>query len=137
MDAFFVSVEELDDPSLKGKPVVVGHDGPRGVVSTANYEARKYGIHSALSIAMAHRLCPKLVVVEPHFNRYKEVSRQVHEIFHEYTDIIEPLSLDEAYLDVSDRAGSWERARQIAQEIKRRTRDELGLTCSVKLSFAK
>ena len=137
MDAFFVSVEELDDPSLKGKPVVVGHDGPRGVVSTANYEARKYGIHSALSIAMAHRLCPKLVVVEPHFNRYKEVSRQVHEIFHEYTDIIEPLSLDEAYLDVTENKCGIDMAVDIAREIKQKIRQKTGLTASAGVSYCK
>ena len=137
MDAFFVSVEELDDPSLKGKPVVVGHDGPRGVVSTANYEARKYGIHSALSIAMAHRLCPKLVVVEPHFNRYKEVSRQVHEIFHEYTDIIEPLSLDEAYLDVTENKCGIDMAVDIAREIKQKIKQKTGLTASAGVSYCK
>ena len=137
MDAFFVSVEELDDPSLKRKPVVVGHDGPRGVVSTANYEARKYGIHSALSIAMAHRLCPKLVVVEPHFNRYKEVSRQVHEIFHEYTDIIEPLSLDEAYLDVTENKCGIDMAVDIAREIKQKIRQKTGLTASAGVSYCK
>ena len=137
MDAFYVSVEELDDPSLKGKPVVVGHDGPRGVVSTANYVARKYGIHSALPIAMAHRLCPKLVVVEPHFNRYKEVSRQVHEIFHEYTDLIEPLSLDEAYLDVTDNKRGMDMAVDIAREIKQKIRQVTGLTASAGVSYCK
>ena len=137
MDAFYVSVEELDDPSLKGKPVVVGHDGLRGVVSTANYVARKYGIHSALPIAMAHRLCPKLVVVEPHFNRYKEVSRQVHEIFHEYTDLIEPLSLDEAYLDVTDNKRGMDMAVDIAREIKQKIRQVTGLTASAGVSYCK
>ena len=137
MDAFFVSVEELDNPSLKGKPVVVGHDGPRGVVSTANYVARKYGIHSALSIVMAHRLCPKLVVVEPHFNRYKEVSRQVHEIFHEYTDLIEPLSLDEAYLDVTENKRGMNMAVDIAREIKQKIRLVTGLTASAGVSYCK
>lgn len=137
MDAFFVSVEELDDPSLKGKPVVVGHDGPRGVVSTANYVARQYGVHSAQPIAVAHRLCPDLLVVEPHFSRYKEVSRQVHDIFHEYTDLIEPLSLDEAYLDVTDNKFGIDMAVDIAREIKKRIRQATGLTASAGVSYCK
>ena len=137
MDAFFVSVEELDDPSLKGKPVVVGHDGPRGVVSTANYVARQYGVHSAQPIAVAHRLCPDLLVVEPHFSRYKEVSRQVHDIFHEYTDLIEPLSLDEAYLDVTDNKFGIDMAVDIAWEIKKRIRQVTGLTASAGVSYCK
>ncbi len=137
MDAFFVSVEELDDPSLKGKPVVVGHDGPRGVVSTANYVARQYGVHSALPIAVAHRLCPDLLVVEPHFSRYKEVSRQVQDIFHEYTDLIEPLSLDEAYLDVTDNKFGIDMAVDIAREIKKRIRQVTGLTASAGVSYCK
>lgn len=137
MDAFFVSVEELDDPSLKGKPVVVGHDGPRGVVSTANYVARQYGVHSAQPIAVAHRLCPDLLVVEPHFSRYKEVSRQVHDIFHEYTDLIEPLSLDEAYLDVTDNKFGIDMAVDIAREIKKRIRQVTGLTASAGVSYCK
>lgn len=137
MDAFFVSVEELDDPSLKGNPVVVGHDGPRGVVSTANYVARQYGVHSAQPIAVAHRLCPDLLVVEPHFSRYKEVSRQVHDIFHEYTDLIEPLSLDEAYLDVTDNKFGIDMAVDIAREIKKRIRQVTGLTASAGVSYCK
>ena len=137
MDAFYVSVEELDNPSLKGKPVVVGHDGPRGVVSTANYVARRYGIHSALPIAVAHRLCPNLIVVEPHFNRYKEVSRQVHDIFHEYTDLIEPLSLDEAYLDVTDNKRGMDMAVDIAREIKQKIKQVTGLTASAGVSYCK
>ena len=136
-DAFFVSVEELDNPSLKGKPVVVGHDGPRGVVSTANYVARQYGVHSAQPIAVAHRLCPKLVVIEPHFNRYKEVSRQMHDIFHEYTDIVEPLSLDEAYLDVTDNKSGKDMAVDIAREIKQKIREATGLTVSAGVSYCK
>ena len=137
MDAFFVSVEELDNPSLKGHPVVVGQDGPRGVVSTANYVARKYGVHSALPIAVAHRLCPNLIVVEPHFSRYKEVSRQVHEIFHEYTDLIEPLSLDEAYLDVTENKRGMDMAVDIAREMKQRIRQVTGLTASAGVSYCK
>ena len=136
-DAFYVSVEELDNPSLKGKPVVVGHDGPRGVVSTANYVARQYGIHSAQPIAVAHRLCSKLIVVEPHFSRYKEMSRRMHDIFHEYTDIIEPLSLDEAYLDVTDNKPGMEMAVDIAREIKQKIREATGLTVSAGVSYCK
>ena len=137
LDAFYASVEELDNPSLKGKPVVVGHDGPRGVVSTANYVARQYGIHSALPIAVAHRLCPSLVVVEPHFDRYKEMSRQVREIFLEYTDIIEPLSLDEAYLDVTENKCGMTMAVDIAREIKQKIRETTGLTASAGVSYCK
>jgi DNA polymerase-4 len=137
MDAFYVSVEELDNPSLRGKPVVVGHDGPRGVVSTANYVARQYGIHSALPIAVAHRLCSRLVVVEPHFNRYKEVSRQVHEIFHEYTDLVEPISLDEAFLDVTENKPGIELAVDIAREIKQKIHERLQLTASAGISYNK
>lgn len=137
MDAFFVSVEEYDNPTLKGHPVVVGYDGPRGVVATANYEARKFGVHSAQSIAMAHRLCPNLIVVEGHYNRYKEVSARIHKIFHDYTDIIEPLSLDEAYLDVTANKKGITMAMDIAKEIKIRIRQETGLTASAGVSYCK
>ncbi len=137
MDAFFVSVEEHDNPALKGHPVVVGYDGPRGVVATANYEARKYGIHSAMAVATAHRLCPKLIVVEGHYNRYKEVSAQVHAIFRDYTDLIEPLSLDEAYLDVTTNKKSIPLAMDIAKEIKQRIYDTTGLTASAGVSYCK
>lgn len=99
MDAFFASVEQLDDPSLRGKPIAVGFDMPRSVVSTASYEARKWGVHSAQPMATAKRLCPSLVIVEPHFDRYKEISAQVHEIFAQYTHLIEPISIDEAFLE--------------------------------------
>lgn len=137
MDAFFVSVEELDNPALKGHPVVVGYDGPRGVVATANYEARKYGVHSAMAMTTAHRLCPKLVVVEGHFNRYKEISAQIHSIFRDYTDLIEPLSLDEAYLDVTTNKKSIPLAMDIAKEIKQRIRETTGLTASAGVSYCK
>ena len=102
MDAFFASVEQRDNPELRGKPIAVGFDGPRGVVSTASYEARPFGVHSAMSMAQAKRRCPQLIVVSSHFDRYKEVSRQIHAVFHEYTDLVEPISLDEAFLDVSE-----------------------------------
>lgn len=137
MDAFFVSVEEHDNPALKGHPVAVGYDGPRGVVATANYVARKYGVHSALPISTAHRLCPNLIVVEGHYQRYKEVSQQVHKVFNEYTDIIEPLSLDEAYLDVTTNKKGIALAVDIAREIKQRILEETGLTASAGVSYCK
>ena len=102
MDQFFAAVEQRDNPELRGKPIAVGHDAERGVVSTASYEARRFGVHSAQSIQVAKRLCPQLIIVEPHFLRYKEVSAQLHGIFHDYTDLIEPISLDEAFLDVTE-----------------------------------
>ena len=98
MDAFLASVEQRDNPELRGKPVAVGFDGARGVVSTASYEARKFGVHSAQPIAQAKRLCPHLNIVYPHFDAYKEVSAQIHEVFHEYTDIIEPISVSYTHL---------------------------------------
>ena len=101
MDAFYASVEQHDNPELKGKPVAVGGSRERGVVAAASYEARKFGVRSAMPSTRAYHLCPKIVFVKPRFERYKEVSRQIHVIFHEYTDLIEPLSLDEAYLDVT------------------------------------
>ena len=101
MDQFYVAVEQRDTPELRGKPVAVGHDAERGVVSTASYEARRYGVHSAQSIQVAKRLCPQLIIVEPHFQKYKEASGQIRDIFHDYTDLIEPISLDEAFLDVT------------------------------------
>lgn len=137
MDAFFVSVEEHDNPALKGHPVVVGYDGPRGVVATANYEARKFGVHSAMAMATAHRLCKNLIVVEGHYNRYKEVSAQIHAIFRDYTDLIEPLSLDEAYLDVTANKKSIPLAMDIAKEIKQRILETTGLTASAGVSYCK
>lgn len=137
MDAFFVSVEEHDNPSLKGHPVVVGYDGPRGVVATANYEARKFGVHSAMAVATAHRLCPDLIVVNGNYNRYKEVSSQIHAIFHDYTDLIEPLSLDEAYLDVTTNKKGIPLAVDIAKQIKARILETTGLTASAGVSYCK
>ena len=102
MDQFFAAVEQRDQPELRGMPIAVGHDAERGVVSTASYEARKFGVHSAQSIQVAKRLCPQLIIVEPHFHKYKEVSGQIRDIFSDYTDLIEPLSLDEAFLDVTE-----------------------------------
>ena len=137
MDQFFAAVEQLDNPELKGKPMAVGHDAERGVVSTASYEARRFGVHSAQSIQVAKRLCPQLIIVEPHFQRYKEVSSQLHEIFHDYTDLIEPISLDEAFLDVTDNKKGVELAVDIAREIKQRIRETTGLTASAGVSYCK
>ena len=143
MDQFFAAVEQREDPELRGKPIAVGHDAERGVVSTASYEARRFGVHSAQSIQVAKRLCPQLIIVEPHFQKYKEVSAQLHEIFHDYTDLIEPISLDEAFLDVTEnktmvstnRQGMW--AMDIAREIKQRIRETTGLTASAGVSYCK
>ncbi len=137
MDAFFASVEVHDDPSLRGKPIAVGFDGPRGVVSTASYEARRFGVHSAMSIAAARRRCPQLIVVDSHYARYKEVSAKIHEIFHDYTDLIEPISLDEAFLDVTDNKRGIALAVDIAREIKQRIHDATGLTASAGVSYCK
>jgi DNA polymerase-4 len=130
MDAFYASVEQRDDPKLKGLPVVVAWKGPRSVVCAASYEARRYGVHSAMSVARALRLCPQAVYVPPDFTRYREVSRQVREIFVRHTDIIEPLSLDEAYLDVTSNKMGLPSATEVAQVIRRTIREEVGLTAS-------
>ncbi|MCH3980727.1 MAG: DNA polymerase IV [Prevotella sp.] len=137
MDAFFASVEQRDHPEWRGIPLAVGFDGPRGVVSTASYEARQYHIHSAMAIASAKRLCPFLKIVEPHFERYKEVSRQVHDIFLQYTDLVEPISIDEAFLDVTENKKGLEFARDIAMEIKQKIREKTHLTASAGVSYNK
>ena len=137
MDQFFAAVEQHDNPELKGKPIAVGHDAERGVVSTASYEARRFGVHSAQSIQVAKRLCPQLIIVEPHFQRYKEVSAQLHEIFHDYTDLIEPISLDEAFLDVTNNKKGIELGIDIAKEIKQRIYETTGLTASAGVSYCK
>lgn len=137
MDAFFASVEQRDRPELRGKPVAVGFDGPRGVVSTASYEARRYGVRSAMSMAKAKMLCPELVIVPSDYERYKAVSRSVHDIFREYTDIVEPLSLDEAFLDVTENKPGIELASDIAREIRRKIKDRLALTASAGVSYNK
>ena len=116
MDAFYASVEQRDDPSLRGRPIAVGHDGPRGVVSTASYEARPYGVRSALPSVTARRLCPDLIFVPARFDVYKAVSQQIRDIFREYTELVEPLSLDEAFLDVTHERS----ATLVAREIKAR-----------------
>lgn len=137
MDQFFAAVEQLDHPELKDKSIAVGHDAERGVVSTASYEARRFGVHSAQSIQVAKRLCPQLIIVEPHFQRYKEVSAQLHAIFHDYTDLIEPISLDEAFLDVTENKPGIELGVDIAREIKQRIKDTTGLTASAGVSYCK
>lgn len=136
MDAFYASVEQRDNPALRGKPVAVARDASRCVVTTASYEARRYGVRSALSVATAKRLCPRLIFVPPRFDVYKRVSAQIREIFRRYTDLVEPLSLDEAYLDVT-RSPSGKTATQIAREIRAAIRSELGLTASAGVSFNK
>jgi len=130
MDAFYASVEQRDDPQLRGKPVVVAWRGNRSVVCAASYEARKFGVHSAMPAVRAERLCPNAVFLPPDFPRYREVSRQVREIFKRHTDLIEPLSLDEAYLDVSMNKTGLPTATQVARTIREQIRTELNLTAS-------
>ncbi len=131
MDAFYASVEQRDDPALRGRPVAVGGSPEsRGVVAAASYEARKFGVHSALPMSRAVRLCPELVIVRPDFGKYGEVSRQVFAIFREVTPLVEPLSLDEAYLDVTENSWGEPLAVEVARRIKRRIREEIGLTAS-------
>jgi len=130
MDAFYASVEQRDDPSLRGKPVVVAWKGARSVVCAASYEARKYGVRSAMPALRAERLCPDAVFVPPDFTRYKAVSRQVREIFHRQTDLVEPLSLDEAYLDVTEARSGLALATDIARLVRDQIRDETRLTAS-------
>ncbi|TNE71729.1 DNA polymerase IV [bacterium] len=138
MDAFYASVEERDNPELKGKPVAVGGSPTgRGVLATANYVARKYGLRSAMSSAQALRLCPKVIFIRPRFEVYKEASNQIREIFEEYTDLIQPLSLDEAYLDVTESKTNNPSATLIAKEIKQKIFDRTQLTASAGVSFNK
>ena len=137
MDAFFASVEQLDNPSLRGKAVAVGGGGSRGVVAAASYEARKYGVRSAMSGIIAKRNCPNLIFVKPRFDRYKEVSAQIKEIFYSYTDLVEPLSLDEAYLDVTQNKKQLFSATKMAEEIRGKIYDKTGLTASAGISINK
>lgn len=137
MDAFYASVEQRDNPALRGRPIAVGHAGERGVVATASYEARRFGVRSAISSQRAAKLCPELVFVEPRFDVYKEVSAQMHEIFHEYTDLVEPISLDEAFLDVTVNKPNIPLAITIAREIKEKIRMRLNLTASAGISYNK
>lgn len=137
MDAFFASVAQLDNPELRGKPIAVGGGESRGVVAAASYEARKFGVKSAMSGVLAKQKCPNLIFVKPNFARYKEVSHQIREIFYDYTDLVEPLSLDEAYLDVTDNKIGNPSASLIAQEIRNRIFNELNLTASAGISVNK
>lgn len=137
MDAFYASVEQRDNPELRGKPIAVGHAEERGVVAAASYEARRFGVRSAMSSQKAKRLCPQLIFVSGRMEVYKSVSRQIHEIFHEYTDIIEPISLDEAFLDVTDNKPGISLAVDIAREIKRKVRERLHLVASAGVSYNK
>ncbi len=137
MDAFYASVEQLDNPDLRGKPIAVGGSENRGVVSAASYEARKFGVRSAISGIQAKRYCPEIIFVRPRFDRYKEISRKIHKIFHEYTDLVEPLSLDEAYLDVTINKKGNPSASMLAQEIRSRIWNEIGLTASAGISVNK
>ncbi|MDL2282248.1 DNA polymerase IV [Parabacteroides sp. OttesenSCG-928-G06] len=136
MDAFYASIEQRDRPELRGKPVAVGHSEARGVVAAASYEARKYGVRSAMPSVTAKRKCADLIFVEPHFEVYKEVSQQIMEIFLEYTDLVEPLSLDEAFLDVTGHS-SLPSATLIAKEIKQKIKMTTGLTASAGVSYNK
>ncbi|MCX7546522.1 DNA polymerase IV [Xanthomarina sp. F1114] len=137
MDAFYASVEQMDHPELKGKAIAVGGGGARGVVAAASYEARKFGVRSALSGAQAKRNCPDLIFVKPRFDRYQEISKQIRKIFHDYTDLVEPLSLDEAYLDVTENKKGNPSASLIAKEIRDRIFNEVGLTASAGISINK
>jgi DNA polymerase-4 len=136
MDAFYASVEQRDNPELKGKPVAVG-GGHRGVVAAASYEARKFGVRSAMPSVTAKRRCPELLFVKPRFDVYRAVSQQVRAIFADYTDLIEPLSLDEAYLDVTEDRRGLGSAKAIAEEIRARIKAETGLTASAGVSYCK
>ncbi|PWA11415.1 DNA polymerase IV [Flavobacterium laiguense] len=137
MDAFYASVEQMDNPELRGKPIAVGGAENRGVVSAASYEARKFGVRSAISGVLAKKYCPELIFVKPRFDRYKEISKKIHKIFRDYTDLVEPLSLDEAYLDVTQNKKGNPSAGLLAQEIRLRIFNEVGLTASAGISVNK
>jgi DNA polymerase-4 len=137
MDAFYASVEQMDNPALRGKPVAVGGSENRGVVAAASYEARKFGVRSAISGVLAKKYCPEIIFVKPRFDRYKEISSKIQKIFHEYTDLVEPLSLDEAYLDVTQNKKGNPSASLLAEEIRARIFDEVGLTASAGISINK
>lgn len=138
MDAFFASVEVRDDPSLRGKPVIIGSlPGERGVVATCSYEARKYGVRSAMNIKDAYRLCPHGIYRHPDMEKYKAVSEQLHNLWASTASAVEPIALDEAYLEITEQAQNLEGARHIAHVLKQRTQTELGLTCSIGVAYSK
>lgn len=137
MDAFYASVEQLDNPKLRGKPLAVGGSEQRGVVAAASYEARKFGVRSAMSGVAAKRNCPQLIFVPPRFERYRDISKQIREIFFEYTDLVEPLSLDEAYLDVTENKKGNPSATMIASEIREKIKERTGLNASAGISVNK
>ena len=137
MDAFYASVEQRDNPELRGKPVAVGGSRERGVVAAASYEARRFGVRSAMPSVTAKRKCPELIFVRPRFDVYRAVSHQIRAIFADYTPLIEPLSLDEAYLDVTENLKAMASATKIAEEIRARIRAETGLTASAGVSYNK
>jgi DNA polymerase-4 len=137
MDAFFASVEQLDNPELRGKPVAVGGSSQRSVVAAASYEARKYGVRSAMSSVIAKKLCPDLIFVRHNFQRYNEISSQIHDIFREYTDVIEPLSIDEAFMDVTEDKQHIGSATIIAEKIRHEIKEKTGLTASAGISVNK
>ena len=137
MDAFYASVEQMDNPLLRGKPIAVGGSENRGVVAAASYEARKFGVRSAISGVLAKKNCPELIFVKPRFDRYKEISNKILKIFYDYTDLVEPLSLDEAYLDVTVNKKGNPSATLLAIEIRQRIFNEVGLTASAGISVNK
>jgi len=137
MDAFYASVEQKDNPELQGKAIAVGGGETRGVVAAASYEARKFGVRSAMSGFLAKKKCPHLIFVKPRFDRYTEISKQIRKIFHDYSDLVEPLSLDEAYIDVTQNKKGNPSASLIAKEIRQRIYDETGLTASAGISINK
>ena len=137
MDAFYASVEQRDHPEYRGRPLAVGRPEGRGVVAAASYEARRYGIRSAMPSVTARRLCPELIFIPGRLEVYREVSRQIHRIFREYTDLVEPIAFDEAFLDVTRNKKGIPLAVDVARAVKRQIRDELGLVASAGVSYNK